>query len=84
MSKRIYQFFLIFILTACSQTEAPVDTGLITKTFHWGNGTEPQGIDPHIVTGVPEHHVLQSLCEGLKVLTQRVRKSPWSCPILDY
>jgi len=65
MSKRIYQFFLIFILTACSQTEAPVDTGLITKTFHWGNGTEPQGIDPHIVTGVPEHHVLQSLCEGL-------------------
>ena len=63
--KRIYQFFLIFILTACSQTEAPVDTGLITKTFHWGNGTEPQGIDPHIVTGVPEHHVLQSLCEGL-------------------
>ena len=29
------------------------------------NGTEPQGLDPHIVTGVPEHHLLISLCEGL-------------------
>jgi oligopeptide transport system substrate-binding protein len=30
-----------------------------------GNGTEPEGLDPHIVTGVPEHHILLTLFEGL-------------------
>ncbi len=30
-----------------------------------GNGTEPEGLDPHIVTGVPEHHILLALFEGL-------------------
>ncbi len=30
-----------------------------------GNGAEPEGLDPHVVTGVPEHHVLLTLFEGL-------------------
>jgi len=30
-----------------------------------GNGAEPEGLDPHIVTGVPEHHLLVALFEGL-------------------
>ena len=30
-----------------------------------GNGTEPQDIDPQIVTGVPEHRILMALFEGL-------------------
>ena len=30
-----------------------------------GNGAEPEGLDPHIVTGVPEHNVLSCLFEGL-------------------
>lgn len=30
-----------------------------------GNGAEPEGLDPHIVTGVPEHHILITLFEGL-------------------
>ncbi len=33
--------------------------------FRVGNGAEPEGLDPHIVTGVPEHHILLSLFEGL-------------------
>ena len=33
----------------------------------FGNGSEPQGLDPHIVTGVPEHHLLISMCEGLTI-----------------
>lgn len=33
--------------------------------MHLGNGTEPQGLDPHIVTGVPEHNILSALLEGL-------------------
>ncbi|MEM7673543.1 MAG: peptide ABC transporter substrate-binding protein [Verrucomicrobiota bacterium] len=30
-----------------------------------GNGAEPQGIDPHVVTGVPENRIISSLIEGL-------------------
>lgn len=30
-----------------------------------GNGAEPEGLDPHIVTGVPEHHIVTALFEGL-------------------
>jgi oligopeptide transport system substrate-binding protein len=37
------------------------------KTLHFGNGTEPQDLDPHTVTGVPEHHLLDALFEGLVV-----------------
>ena len=40
--------------------QSPVDDGLENQIFHFGNGSEPQGIDPHIVTGVPEHHILIS------------------------
>jgi oligopeptide transport system substrate-binding protein len=36
-----------------------------TKVLNLGNGTEPQDLDPHIVTGVPEHHVITALFEGL-------------------
>ena len=30
-----------------------------------GNGDEPQGLDPHLVSGVIEHNILMSLLEGL-------------------
>ncbi|PCJ56518.1 MAG: peptide ABC transporter substrate-binding protein [Candidatus Hydrogenedentota bacterium] len=30
-----------------------------------GNGAEPEALDPHTVTGVPEHHILTALFEGL-------------------
>ena len=49
-----------FFLFSCSSSISPVDDGLENQIFHFGNGSEPQGIDPHIVTGVPEHHILIS------------------------
>ena len=57
----------IIFLFSCSSSVTPVDDGLENQIFHFGNGSEPQGIDPHIVTGVPEHHILISLCEGLTI-----------------
>ena len=30
-----------------------------------GNGAEPKGLDPHVVTGVAAHNILASLVEGL-------------------
>jgi len=56
---------VVIFMSACSSSISPVDDGLGKQIFHFGNGSEPQGIDPHIVTGVPEHHLLISLCEGL-------------------
>lgn len=35
------------------------------NTLHVGNGAEPQDLDPHIVTGVSEHHIISTLLEGL-------------------
>ena len=69
MLKKLFITFTFFILIAgCSGGDkSPVDSGLEDGIFHFGNGSEPQGIDPHIVTGVPEHHILISLCEGLTI-----------------
>ncbi|MCX5757862.1 MAG: ABC transporter substrate-binding protein, partial [Candidatus Hydrogenedentes bacterium] len=30
-----------------------------------GNGAEPQDLDPHVVTGIPEHRIISTLFEGL-------------------
>ena len=56
---------LSLILTGCGSSESNVESGNRTGILHWGNGTEPQSLDPHIATGVPEHHVIVSLMEGL-------------------
>ncbi|MCH2155538.1 MAG: peptide ABC transporter substrate-binding protein [Opitutales bacterium] len=36
-------------------------TGILLR----GNGNEPQGLDPHVVTGVPENKIISALMEGL-------------------
>jgi oligopeptide transport system substrate-binding protein len=65
---RTLSFLIIFAFVyGCSENITPVDSGLEKQIYHHGNGSEPQGIDPHIVTGVPEHHILISLCEGLTI-----------------
>jgi len=35
------------------------------KVLHFGNGAEPEDLDPHIVTGVVEHNIIVALTEGL-------------------
>ena len=64
--KHLYIGFLI-VLVGCGKSISPVDSALDKQILHFGNGTEPQGLDPHIVTGVPEHHLLISMCEGLTI-----------------
>ena len=56
---------LMLLLIGCSNGENNVSTGNRDGILHWGNGTDPQELDPHIVTGVPEHHILTALLEGL-------------------
>ncbi|MEH6610964.1 MAG: peptide ABC transporter substrate-binding protein [Halioglobus sp.] len=54
-------------LFACSSGESRVVQGNQAGILHYGNGTEPQGLDPHVVTGVPENHLIRALFEGLAV-----------------
>jgi|SaaInl5LU_22_DNA_1037371.scaffolds.fasta_scaffold25909_1 oligopeptide transport system substrate-binding protein len=70
-------FFGVAFLFACSNepNETRVEQGTREGVLHFGNGTEIQGLDPHIVTGVPEHHVLTALFEGL------VLKNPYTLEI---
>jgi len=56
---------LCCLLLACSGGESNVATGNREGILHLGNGTDPQELDPHIVTGIPEHNILTALLEGL-------------------
>ncbi len=55
-------------LTACEPGETRVQRGTREGILHWGNSAEPQGLDPHVVTGVPEHMILVALFEGLVIM----------------
>ena len=55
--KKLIVSILLLAVTGCS--------GPTGDALRVGNGTEPQGLDPHTVTGVPEHRLLCTLFEGL-------------------
>ncbi len=59
--------FSAALLIACSGQESNVAQGNRDGILHYGNGTEPQGLDPHVVTGVPENHLIRAMFEGLAV-----------------
>jgi oligopeptide transport system substrate-binding protein len=58
---------ILATLSGCGSSENNVTKGNREKILHIGNGEEPQELDPHIVTGIPEHHIIISLMEGLVV-----------------
>jgi oligopeptide transport system substrate-binding protein len=59
------------IITGCgkSDSKAPEAAAAANagprKVLNFGNGTEPQDLDPQIVTGVPENKIVNALFEGL-------------------
>lgn len=64
---RLLCIALCFGVVACGspEPETPADAGPLEQVLHYGNGAEPQDLDPHVVTGVPENHILSALMEGL-------------------
>ncbi|QQL44749.1 peptide ABC transporter substrate-binding protein [Sulfuriroseicoccus oceanibius] len=54
-------------LAAMTSCDRPTDVELANRDriFLYGNSTEPQGLDPHKVSGVPESKILSALFEGL-------------------
>jgi oligopeptide transport system substrate-binding protein len=63
---------ILLFLVGCSAGESNVSQGNREGILHFGNGSEPQGLDPHVVTGVPESKLIDALYEGL------TRKNPWT------
>lgn len=51
---------LVFSFAGCTQK-----ANSNRQAIHIGNGGEPKDLDPHITTGVPEHHIIQNLFEPL-------------------
>lgn len=65
MIKKTFLAFALLGLVACSSSSTPVEESLKTQVLHYGNGSEPQTLDPHLATGVPESHILPEVFEGL-------------------
>ena len=58
---------IISVLVSCSESISNVDAALEKQILYIGNGAEPKDLDPHVVTGVPESHILMALLEGLVI-----------------
>ncbi|RRJ94412.1 peptide ABC transporter substrate-binding protein [Opitutaceae bacterium TAV4] len=57
---RAFAFAFSIAAAAATLVAAPK-----SKILHFGNGTEPQDIDPAVTTGVPEARIINALFEGL-------------------
>lgn len=59
----------ILALAGCGQSGSPSapksNGGVPEQILHLGNGSEPQDLDPQIVTGVLEFRIVSALMEGL-------------------
>jgi len=68
---KTYPYILILavlsLIPFCSKKQTPVEKGIEDQVLHFGNQVEPEDLDPHIVTGVGEFHIISSLLEGLVV-----------------
>ena len=64
---RLLASIFLITLISCGENSRPVSNSVKDQILYLGNGTEPQGLDPHLVTGVPEHKILMSIMEGLVI-----------------
>ncbi len=58
----------VTVLFSCSndkKTSASEETK--NQILHIGNGSETQGLDPNVVTGIPEYNIIKALLEGLVI-----------------
>lgn len=56
---------VVSLLAGCGKRQTLVEAGDRDQILHIGNGTEPQDLDPDIVTGQQEFHIMMALLEGL-------------------
>ena len=51
--------------SSASKAASPTAAPSAKKLLRVGNGAEPQDLDPQVVTGAPEHHLVSTFFEGL-------------------
>ncbi|MFO8027463.1 MAG: peptide ABC transporter substrate-binding protein, partial [Opitutales bacterium] len=56
------------LLVGCDSRMTNVERGNEARELYFGIGTEPAGLDPHLITGLTELHVTIALFEGLATL----------------
>src|SRR5262245_33180667 len=52
---------LFLALLGCSPRTHPLEQAVEKQILFVGNGTEPESLDPHLATGLPEIHILNAL-----------------------
>ena len=58
----------VAVLSSCSgERKLEAAEEIKDQILHIGNGTEPQGLDPQVVTGIPEFNIITALLEGLVI-----------------
>ncbi len=60
----LFAIFAAFAL-GCGERESRVQQGNRLGIYHLGNNGEPQSLDPHLSTGIPEARISAALFEGL-------------------
>ena len=65
MITRVSIALMSLILAGCGSEEKKSISSKELKILKITVGAEPEDIDPHVVSGVPEHHIISALTEGL-------------------
>lgn len=55
----------LMLMATLLRADTRVEEGNRLGILHLGNGAEPESLDPHLTTGVPEYQVIKGLLEGL-------------------
>lgn len=62
----VFCLLSVILISGCGDDPSPA--GPPQKILHLGAGSEPKDLDPAIVTGLPEFHIITSLLEGLATI----------------
>ena len=62
---------ILCVLCGCDVRQTNVERGNAERELYFGIGTEPAGLDPHLITGLTELHVTIALFEGLVTLNSK-------------
>jgi oligopeptide transport system substrate-binding protein len=72
MIRRLWRVAALLVplayLAGCAKSDTSAGPGTpahVPQVYRYGNNAEPQDIDPQVVQGVPENHVIQTLLEGM-------------------
>jgi oligopeptide transport system substrate-binding protein len=58
------------LIPGCARRETPAETGIRDQVLYLGNGSEPQDLDPHVVTAYTDQNILLALFEGLTAIDE--------------